>query len=206
MVSNVITIGSDLVCDFVINSITMPYHREEIIKRIQPIHAQLFIDDSVYYLRAFSGDIYINDIYVSSPLFETMILNGEVQIVNHAIRLKFDDKISIAGIDIFWQQWMVGLGLKCDTCKYLPLHQPNDEWCQYCKQCYRNPAPYIYGYSPKYAEDKGFYNYTDCNQCGLKPDWCVECNFRMNPEPLNRSFKEHIDMYLQRLMAGPAKP
>lgn len=205
MVTNVITIGSDLACDFVINHITMPLCDKEIIKRICPIHAQIFQDDNMYYLQPFSEDIFINEIGISSPLFQTMVLNGEIRIINHAIRLKFDDIISVAGFDLFWQQWMVGLGLKCDTCRYHPLRQPNDAWCQYCEQSFRNPSPYIYGYSPKYSEDQGYFNYTDCKKCGFKPDWCVECDFFLTHEPKNRSYKEHLEMYLQRLNAIPAK-
>lgn len=42
-------------------------------------------------------------------------------------------------------------------------------------------------------------------KCGFKPDWCVECDFFLTHEPKNRSYKEHVEMYLQRLNAIPAK-
>lgn len=205
MVTNVITIGSDLACDFVINHITMPLCDKEIIKRIYPIHAQIFQDDNMYYLKPFSSDIYINEIGISSSLFQEMVHNGDIQIVNHAIRLNFDDKISVAGLSLFWQQWMVNLGLNCDTCRYYPVRQSNDAWCQYCEQSFRNPSPHIYGYSSKFFEDQRYFNYTDCKKCGFKPDWCVECDFFLTHEPKNRSYKEHVEMYLQRLNAIPAK-
>lgn len=206
MVTKVITIGSDPACDFVINNTTMPSYSRELVERILPVHAQIFQEDNIHYLKSFGDDICINEISVFSSLFEKMILNGDIQIVNHSVRLNFNDTISIAGLDIYWQQWMVGLGLKCGTCRYYSLRQSNDDWCQYCAESHYNPSPHIYGYSPKYSEDHGYFNYTDCGKCGFKPDWCVECNFLLIPEPKNRSYKEHIEMYLQRVKAKPAKP
>lgn len=187
MITNVITIGSNAACDFVINQFTRPTMHSYCFERILPIHAQILEEDNQYYILPFSDYISINGNYINnSSLRKKMVLNIE-------------DRISIGVFDLFWQQWIAGLGLCCDKCKYNRWRQDNDEWCQYCKKCNYDPSPYEYGYNSKFKDDKSFYNYVDCNKCGLKPDWCIECNFQMEPEPKNRSFKEHIDMYLQRL-------
>jgi|GEM_PF-5506877 len=187
MITNVITIGSDAACDFVINQFTKPMMDSYFFERILPIHAQILEEDNQYYILPFSDYISINGNYINnSSLRKKMVLNIE-------------DRISIGVFDLFWQQWIAGLGLCCEKCKYNRWRQDNDEWCQYCKKCNYNPRPYEYGYNSKFKDDKSFYNYEDCNKCGLKPNWCIECIFKMEPEPKNRSFKEHIDMYLQRL-------
>ena len=85
MVTKVITIGSDPACDFVINNTTMPSYSRELVERILPVHAQIFQEDNIHYLKSFGDDICINEISVFSSLFEKMILNGDIQIVNHSV-------------------------------------------------------------------------------------------------------------------------
>lgn len=190
MITNVITIGSDAACDFVINQFTKPTMDSYCFERILPIHAQILEEDNQYYILPFSDYISINDNYINnSSLRKKMVLNIE-------------DRISIGVFDLFWQQWIAGLGLCCDKCKYNRWRQDNDNWCQYCKECNYNPDPYIDGYS--YNFEYRYYNYANCSKCSLKNDdirfsYCPECNLFLIPEPKNRSYKEHIDMYLQRL-------
>lgn len=202
MITRVITIGSDAKCDFVINRATWPSLREDIIERIKPIHAKIIQDDGCYYLIPYDDYIYINDVGIGSPQFHYLKDDGLVRMRNDAIQLDFDNRVSF-GIDIFWQQWMAGLGLNCNQCAYRKHRLPEDGWCRCCEEQHYNPAPYIYGFSSKFEYEKrytsGYYNYTDCELCNCKPDWCVECNFFLEKEPKNRSYKEHVEMYIQRL-------
>ena len=197
MIKRVITIGSDSKCDFVINRTTMPTLMDYIIERIKPIHAQIIQDDDEYYLNPFSDYIYINGCGITSEYFK----QHPYEIKNGLIKLDFEDELSF-GLDVFWQQWMVGLGLNCGKCKYREHSVRDDGWCKFCRERHFNPSPYIYGFSRQFDYDNrgsGFYNYTDCKKCGYKPDWCVECTFFLEPQPKNNSFKEHVDMYIQRL-------
>lgn len=198
MIQRVITIGSDSKCDFVINRTTMPTLMDCIIERIKPVHAQILQDDDEYLLNPFSDYIYINGCGITSDFCK----QNPLKITNGLIKLDIEDRLSF-GIDVFWQQWMVGLGLSCDKCKYREHRMQDDGWCKFCRECRFNPSPYIYGFSWHFDYDcrwtSGYYNYTDCKKCGLKPDWCVECNFGLEPQPKNNSFKEHVDMYIQRL-------
>ena len=167
----------------------MPTLSSYLLKRVLPVHAQLFEEGSEWYLLPFSSDISVYHAFAHE------IHRGEI------VHLDIEDRISIGGINLFWQQWIVGLGLKCEKCRYYYLRLPDDNWCWYCKDHNYNPAPYIYGYSQQFAGNRleGYYNYTDCNKCNLKPNWCVECDKGLVPEPKNRSFKEHVAMYLKRL-------
>ena len=198
----VITIGSDSKCDFVINSTIMPTLDSFIIERILPIHAQILQVDNEYYLKPFSDYIYINGCGITSNACICEDVFSPNKDADDVIKLDIEDHISV-GVDIFWQQWMFGLGLCCDKCGYKRHSIQDDGWCKYCKERHFNPEPYIYGYSSKfnYAErnTSGFYNYTNCEKCNLKPDWCLECNFFFNKHPKNNSYKEHVHMYIQRL-------
>lgn len=195
----VITIGSSPQCDFVINRNTMPTLMDSITSQIKPVHCQIIQkDDESFRLIPFSEYIYINDCGINAPASKLYRINNEVII-------DFEDNICI-GIDLFWQQWFVGFGLNCGNCKYKKYSLPNDEWCTSCKKWHYNPAPYIFGYcwqfkeNESFVKDKGYYNYVDCNDCSVSKDWCCECTFQIEPEPKNRSYKEHIEMYNERIM------
>lgn len=201
MIKRVITIGSNSKCDFVINEITMPTLRYDILKQIKPIHAQILQDDDEYFLNPFSDYICINGCGITSDFCTHRNGNDPITNINGLIRLDFEDGLNF-GIDVFWQQWMAGLGLSCGKYKYREHCMQDDGWCKFCRESHFNPSPYIYGFSRQFDYDNrgsGFYNYTDCEKCGYKPGWCVECTFFLEPQPKNNSFKEHVDMYIQRL-------
>lgn len=202
MIEKVITIGSDSKCDFVINRSSYPTLMDDIIDNIKPIHAQIIQDGDCYWLVPFSDYIYVNNVGIASDRFQSMKNNGDVKVDNGSIMLDFEDKLSL-GIDIFWQQWMVGLGLCCDKCRYMDYRVQDDGWCKYCTECHFNPSPFIYGFSNQFVYEhrwtSGFFNYTNCKKCGYKPNWCVECDFFLQPQPKNNSYKAHVDMYIQRL-------
>lgn len=198
MIKKLITIGIDSKCDFVISKNTMPTLKYDIIEQIKPVHAQILQDDDEYLLNPFSDYIYINGCGITSDFCKY----NPQKITNGLIKLDIEDRLSL-GIDVLWQQWMVGLGLSCDKCKYRKYSMQDDNWCKYCKECHYNPAPYIYGYSPDFDYlthySSGFYNYANCNECNLKPNYCIECDLFLKIEPKNRSFKDHVDMYIQRI-------
>lgn len=193
MISNLITIGFLPACDYVIEAY-------DYIKERPPVCAQIYQKGSRYYLQPFTEDIRINNVRIDSPLF------GNIQDSRGIILLDLDDIIDIKGVTVFWQQWMYGLGLCCDRCRYAKLAVENDNWCNFCKRYNHNPGPYIKGYSNEFNEkeicvkDIGRYNYVDCKKCTLV-DWCVECTFLNEAEPLNRSFKDHVEMYVKRIEA-----
>ena len=205
MIEKVITIGSDSKCDFVINRNTYPTLMDCIIDRINPIHAQIIQDDDCCFLIPFSDYIYINNVGVTSHSFQLLKDSVCINDDGRAIRLDVEDRISI-GIDVFWQQWMAGLGLCCNKCRYRDCSVQDDGWCKYCTEYHFNPPPFIYGFSNQFDYEhrlvSGFFNYTKCEKCGFKPDWCVECDFLLEPQPKNNSYKEHVDMYVQRLKCG----
>lgn len=202
MIKKVVTIGSDSRCDFIINRSTYPTLMDCIIERINPIHAQIIQDDENFYLIPFSDYIYVNEIGIMSFAFQQMVEKGNVRVVNNSICLDVEDEIS-CGIDIYWQQWMAGLGLSCDKCEYQKHQLQNDEWCKVCKGSNYNPLPYINGFSREFKCGEhaafGFKAYPGCENCSLKPGWCVECVNPHEPQSKIRTYKEHVEMYVQRL-------
>ena len=162
MIKKLITIGSDSKCDFVINKTTYPTLMDCIIDRIKPVHAQIIQDGDCYWLVPFSDYIYINDAGITSLRFQSLIDSGDVKVEKGSILLDGEAEISF-GIDVFWQQWMAGLGLSCNRCKYRKYSLQNDEWCKVCRENNYNPSPYINGFSRqfKYGESvaSGFHEY-----------------------------------------------
>lgn len=193
MISNLLSIGIHPACDYVIR----PYPYEE---GMPSVCAQIYQKGSRYYLQPFTDNIAINDVGLGSPLL------GNIQNSTGTVLLDIDDTISIGGHTIFWQQWMYGLGLRCDRCRYAKFASENDNWCNFCKRCNYNTGPYVKGYDKEFNEEErsikdiGRYNYVDCKKCTLM-DWCVECTFLIEAEPLNRSFKDHMEMYIKRIEA-----
>ena len=203
MIKKVITIGSDSKCDFVINRTTYPTLMDCIIDSINPIHAQIIQDGDCCLLVPFSDYIYINDMGITSLNFQSLIDSGDVKVEKGSIILDVEDEISF-GIDVFWQQWMAGLGLSCTICKYRKYSLQNDEWCKVCRKNNYNPLPYVNGFSREFKSGEsaasGFHEYPGCINCLLKPGWCVECIYPREPQPKTRTYKGHVEMYLKRLI------
>ena len=129
MITNVITIGSDAACDFVINQFTKPMMDSYFFERILPIHAQILEEDNQYYILPFSDYISINGNYINnSSLRKKMVLNIE-------------DRISIGVFDLFWQQWIAGLGLCCEKCLLMRCNSykttNNEHYTRFlrCRKC-----------------------------------------------------------------------
>ena len=193
MIKRLITIGSDPVCDFVINRQTWPTLADYIVDSIIPLNAEIIQDDEGCYLVPFKDNVYVNGTGV------TFILE---RVTDKIIVLDYEDRISVRGLDIYWQQWIEGLGLRCDNCMYLRYRLQDDDWCKCCKEHHGNPAPYIYGYSWKFDySNKIFFNYTDCNRCRSRNTRfdCCECTSFQAHQPKDQSYKAHMDMYMQRL-------
>ena len=177
----VITIGSTPQCDMFFPK---TQGCSDYIESLEPIECQIIQDNSgSYHLVSFSEHISINGTKVK----------GEVP-------LDIEDAIHITVIQLFWQQWFAGFGLDCKKCRYKKYSLQNDEWCDKCKQNLYAPSPYVWGYSQNYKDNKyEIFNYTDCNSCTLKPGWCCECTFGKEPMPKNKSYREHIEMYNERI-------
>lgn len=83
MIKQLITIGSDSKCAFIINRITWPTLSYDIVEKIKPIHAQIIHDDNACFLNPFSDYIYINGCGITSDYSEQCpckIKNGLIKL------------------------------------------------------------------------------------------------------------------------------
>lgn len=184
----IITIGSAIQCDIVIN------HRYDyMMKNVVPIHCQIIeLNNSEFRLVAF-GDVFVNHhIYNNSSM---------------EILLNIDDCIYVGTMSnpIYWQQWFYNFGLNCSSCKYKKHSLPNDEFCFLCKRKGYNPPPHIHAYSKNFKTKEKAELWGPCYQCSAniegfcKADYCLAQDSCKVLEPINHSWEEQIIMYEERI-------
>lgn len=106
---------------------------------------------------------------------------------------------------MYGQKWFHNYGLDCSSCKYSKYRSHNDEFCSLCKGKGYNPPPHMRAYCLDFATEDKAGLWGPCYQCGsnvdgfCEADYCFAKDSCIVIEPINKSWKEQIAMYEDRI-------